>query len=473
MQARDSGASGPGKTFYDKQRRISAARAGLHQLAAVMKNTGLFPPAHPFVLASAEQFLSAIDGAWSGGDQAAYYLVSGELFFDTLSVPLDDQLTGLIAELAARDVGVLLFHRGLTRAEIIRFAGAVRTDASAIIAAGGLSAVVKREQITHISIQGKLAAARRSDELSPPVEQHPGKLYLDAVETVKDLVQTAHVGKPVNSRRLQTAVHTLVDGVLQNRDALIGLTSIKLYDEYTFAHSVNVSLLSIALGTYLSFDKAQVAALGTAGMLHDIGKINIPREIINKPDKLSEQEWEVVRRHPIDGALMLSAIPGISRMAMVTAFEHHRHHGEAGYPKTAHEAGQHPFSQIVAIADAYDAIVSARVYYHAATPPDQAVRVLLAKRGSAFSPFLVKTFIKMIGLFPVGALLKLDTGESALVVRQTGDLLRPRVVLLTRFDGTEREETSLLDMMNGRHIRTPVATIDPASLKIDVSKYFA
>ena len=126
-------------------------------------------------------------------------------------------------------------------------------------------------------------------------------------------------------------VQTMVDNILENRDAFLGLTSLKMYDEYTFAHSVNVSILSISLGTFLGFDKSQIAALGLAGLMHDIGKMTIPREIINKPNKLTDEEWETVKRHPIEGALLLASSPGISKLAMVAAFEHHQH-GDRGYP---------------------------------------------------------------------------------------------------------------------------------------------
>jgi hypothetical protein len=175
-----------------------------------------------------------------------------------------------------------------------------------------------------------------------------------------------------------------------------------------------------------------------AGLLHDIGKVRIPLEVINKPGKLTVEEWEQVKRHPVEGALILSDLPGVTRLAMVAAFEHHQHGEVRGYPEVDDQPQQHLFSQIVALCDAYDAITSARVYYSLQKPLDQAVRILLDKRGSAFDPILVKAFVNMVGIFPVGALLKLDTGEIGMVVHQTRDLLRPRLLLLDKFDGSEK-----------------------------------
>jgi HD-GYP domain-containing protein (c-di-GMP phosphodiesterase class II) len=246
-----------------------------------------------------------------------------------------------------------------------------------------------------------------------------------------------------------------------------------MYDEYTFAHSVNVAILAVSLGTYLSFTKPQIAALGVAGLMHDIGKVNVPHDIINKPGKLTDEEWELVKRHPIEGAFLLAHTPGVSKLAMVAAFEHHQHGGERGYPRVDGELHQHPFSQIVSLADAYEAITAARVYYSIQTPPDEGVRILLKKRGAPFNPVLVNAFVKMMGLFPVGSVLKLDTGEVGLVVHQTSDLMRPRVLLLTAFDGSEKDSppVSLLETANGRYRRSVVGTINPSAAKIDVKKY--
>jgi HD-GYP domain-containing protein (c-di-GMP phosphodiesterase class II) len=210
--------------------------------------------------------------------------------------------------------------------------------------------------------------------------------------------------------------------------------------------------------------------------MHDIGKVNVPHEIINKPGKLTDEEWEHVKRHPIEGALLLSDIPGVSKLAMVAAFEHHQHGDVRGYPQVEGVLRQHPFSQIVALADAYEALTAARVYYSAQMPPDNAIRILLSKRGTVFNPILVKAMVNMLGIFPIGTLLKLDTAEIGLVLHQTRDLMRPRVLLLTRFDGSEKEsgtEASLLETVGGKYKRSINGTIDPSPANIDVKRYLS
>jgi hypothetical protein len=163
----------------------------------------------------------------------------------------------------------------------------------------------------------------------------------------------------------------------------------------------------------------------------------------------------------------------VTKLAMVAAFEHHQH-GTAGYPHVETSIQQHLFSQIVSLADSYEALTAARVYYSVQMPADQAIRILMKKRGSVFNPVLVKAFVNMIGIFPIGTVLKLSSGEVGLVLHQTRDLLRPRILLLTKFDGSEREsgaEISLLDTTGGKYIRDVVGTINPHTANIDIKRY--
>jgi HD-GYP domain-containing protein (c-di-GMP phosphodiesterase class II) len=275
-------------------------------------------------------------------------------------------------------------------------------------------------------------------------------------------------------RKMNMVIQAMVDSINDDRDALIGVTGVKMHDKHALAHLVNTSILAMSLANYLSFEKKQIIALGIAAMLHDIGKTKVPAEIINKTDLLTDEEWETVERHPIEGALIISDMSGITKMAMVTAFEHHRHGGAHGYPKIDDSAEPHLFSQIVSLVDAYEVLSAVRIYYNAQMTCDQVIRTLAKKRGIDFNATLVKAFINMIGIFPIGTLLKLSSGEIGLVVHQTSDLMRPRVLLLTKFDGSEKEsgeEVSLLEMTAGKHKRDVTGTIDSHTANIDVKRY--
>jgi HD-GYP domain-containing protein (c-di-GMP phosphodiesterase class II) len=464
------------QSFYAKQQLIDSARTAFQQLSAVLKNASLYPEAHPYLLTAADKLRGTIEELLAGRKEVAFYLVYGELFFETLSVPIDQSLSLLLEQFTSRDVGGVVFKPGLTSQELIHFAGLMNKEPAFFAAQGNISEAIATAGIMHIEFHRVRLVDKTAGSAIKSEKKKATEIFKDAVDAVKELVQAVHLDKASNVRRMNAVVQTMVDHVLDNRDALMGLTSLKMYDEYTFAHSVNTSILAVSLGTYLSFDKPQIAALGVAGLMHDIGKVNVPHEIINKPGKLTDEEWEQVKRHPIEGALLLSEIPGVSKLAIVAAFEHHQHGAAHGYPPVDGALHQHPFSQIIALADAYEALTAARVYYSVQMPPDNAIRILLTKSGTAFNPILVKAFVNMIGIFPIGTLLKLDTGEIGLVVHQTRDLMRPRVLLLNRFDGSEKEsgvEASLLETIGGTYKRSIHGTIDPSSANMDVKKYLS
>jgi len=242
--------------------------------------------------------------------------------------------------------------------EIIRFGYLMNNDVKFFADRGKVETAMVSEDITHIEIHRVLLVDRKVGSSIKEGKKRAAEVFMDAVETMKDMIEARQLDKKINMRKMNTTVQTMVDNILQNRDTYIGLTNLKMYDEYTFAHSVNTSLLASALGTFLHFEKPQVAALGVAGLLHDMGKASVPHEIVNKPGKLTDAEWAVLQRHPIAGALALADITGVTKMAMVAAFEHHQH-GERGYPAVG--VRQHLFSQIVSLADAYDAITAARL----------------------------------------------------------------------------------------------------------------
>jgi HD-GYP domain-containing protein (c-di-GMP phosphodiesterase class II) len=461
------------QSFYARQQLISAARVTFQHLAAVLKNATLYPESHPSVHSAAEKLLIKIQELLVDRKEVAFYLVGGELFFETYSVPVDQSLSLIMEQFVIREIGGIMFKPGLTEMEIIKFASLMSKDPAFFASEGGINAALAQEHIDHIDLHRALIVDNKvGSAIKKGKKASAG--YTDAIGTVKEMIRSVHLDKTVNMRKMNTTVQTMVDDILENRDAFMGLTSIKMYDEYTFAHSVNTSILAISLGSFLSLEKRQIAVLGIAGLLHDIGKVSLPLEIINKPGKLNEAEWEVIQQHPVEGALVLSDVPGVTKMAMVAAFEHHQHGDIHGYPRVQDGHLPHLFSQIVSLADAYEAITANRVYYSSRTTPYQAIMILLKNRGKTFDPILVKAFVNMIGIFPVGTILKLDTGEVGLVMHQTRDLMRPRVLLLTKFDGSEKEagaDVSLLATVNGQYVRSVTGTIDPQTARINLKQY--
>ncbi len=463
-----------GQSFFAKQQLIDAARTVFQMLSAVMKNATLYPEAHPILLTAADRLLNKIEDLFAGRNEVAFYLAGGELFFEKISIPMDQALSLLMEFFSSRAVGGVIFRPALTAEELIRFSSLMNREPALFTGARDINDIIIKSDIHHIEIHRVVLLDKQSGSDVKAGMKKASEIFREAVDAVKDMVKSVHRGKTLNVRKMNSIVQTMVDSMLDNRDALLGLTNIKMYDEYTFAHSVNTSILAVSLGTYLAFEKPRIAALGVAGLMHDIGKVNVPPEIINKPGKPTEEEWEAIKRHPVEGALMLADTAGMSKLAMICAFEHHQHGGLRSYPQVDGEVQPHPFTQILSLVDAYEAMTAARVYYNTQMPVDEAVRILLKKRSAPFNATLVKAFVNMIGLFPIGTVLKLDTGEIGLVIHQTADLMRPKLLLLTKFDGSEKEkrtEVSLIETSGGRYLRSIVGTIDPHVAQINVKQY--
>src|SRR5512143_3484827 len=296
------------QSFFAKQQLINSARTTFQQLSAIMKNATLCPEAHPFLMASADKLRNSVEELLRSRKEAAFYLVHGELFFETLSVLVDQSIVPLMEQFTGRGIGGIIFKPGLKSKELVGFARLLNNDQSFFAEQGGVIDAIAREGISHIELHQVLLVDKKAGDAIKEGKKKASEVFQDAIEAVKEMVEAVHLDKKARMRKMNTMVQTMVDNVLENRDALMGLTSIKMYDEYTFAHSVNTSILAISLATYLSFEKPQIAALGVAGLWHDIGKVYIPHDIINKPDKLTDEEWEVLKRHPVEGALILADV---------------------------------------------------------------------------------------------------------------------------------------------------------------------
>ena len=461
------------QSFLAKQQLLDAAKTTFQQLSGLLKNVTLYPESHPFLIALVEKLMATIEGLLAGRNDVAFYFVSGELFFETYSMPIDQSIAGLIEQFTNRDIGGIVFKPDITTKELVQLAVLMNKEPSSLAAEGGIINIFSRENILHIKLHSVLLIDKKNKDVRE-CKNRAKELFLEAITTIKGIVRDISLNQTITMRRTNTVIQAMVDNILDNRDDFIGLINLKMCDEYTFAHSVNTSILAISLAAFLSLEKTQIASLGIAAMLHDIGKVRIPPEIINKTENLTDEEYEIVKRHPIEGALIISDIPGITKIAMVAAFEHHQHGGVQGYPHLEGIIQQHLFSQIISLADAYEVLTATQLYYNVQMPPDHIIRILAKKRGNNFNSVLVKAFINMIGIFPVGTVLKLSNGEIGLVLHQTSDLLRPRVLLLTEFDGSEKEsgeEISLLETMDGKYKRDVAGTINPHTAKIDLKLY--
>lgn len=255
-------------------------------------------------------------------------------------------------------------------------------------------------------------------------------IYGEAKVMVKELLGEARMGRSVDGERAQVVVNSMVDSIFRNQDALLSLSRLKSYDDYTFQHSLNVAVLSVALGRNLGLVKDELRRLGVGAILHDIGKMQIPEHILNKPGRLTDEEFAVMKNHTLKGAQILMNAPDVERESTAVALNHHERYSGKGYPRALVGMGIGKFGLISAIVDVYDAITSDRVY-HQGLPSHQAIQKIYEWGQTDFYPVYVQKFIQNLGVYPIGTIAELDTGELGVVYAQNhSELLRPWVRLV-------------------------------------------
>ncbi len=331
---------------------------------------------------------------------------------------------------------------------------------------------------------GPPAALVEAMSLSDEAKEAARRTYARSVSVVKDVMTSVRLGKAWSGRRVKRVVLGIVDQVLHEEAAMLGMTTLRDYDEYTFTHSVNVCILSVALGQKLGFSRLQLFDLGLGALFHDVGKSRVPLSVLNKEGRLDKEEWRVMSQHPDFGLILLFDLHGFEEppyRAMLTAYEHHMRTDFTGYPRVLRKRWFGFFSRIVAVADAFDAATSKRSYQYIPFPPDEVLREMRDNPSRGFDPIVVKAFVNMMGIYPVGTLCILDTGELAVVVAPSPDpeeLHRPLVRVISDASGRKLAEPALVDLSEidaatGRPTRTIVKTTEPDKYNITVSDYVA
>jgi HD-GYP domain-containing protein (c-di-GMP phosphodiesterase class II) len=309
-------------------------------------------------------------------------------------------------------------------------------------------------------------------EFNEEAKAAANRTYSQSVAVTKDVINSVRIGKTPNIRKIKRVVQGIVDQVLNEETSLIGLTAIRDYDEYTFTHSVNVCIFSIALGRRLGMNKLQLYELGLAALMHDIGKSRVPLDLLQKTGELTDEEWKWMAAHPWLGVLVLFQFrrqqEELSYRAMTVCQEHHMKCDLTGYPKCVRPRQVSLLSKIVSIADGYDAATSRRVYKTEALAPSAVLEEMRDNPRRGLDPVLVKAFINLLGIYPVGTLVVLDTFELAVVSAANPNpesLSRPIVKIISDAQGNRIAPPLQVDLAvpeaGGQYARTIIKTADP------------
>jgi HD-GYP domain-containing protein (c-di-GMP phosphodiesterase class II) len=303
------------------------------------------------------------------------------------------------------------------------------------------------------------------------------KSYSRALAVITGLNEKLSTGEAVNLSKSRRVVQDMVEGLFQNENLLLGLSTIRDYDDYTCTHCVNVAILSMCLGKRLGLGKVQVMALGLSALFHDLGKVDIPVELIRKTSKFSPEEYEVVKNHPLYSVLRILRINSdhnLKSKLIVSPFEHHLGVDMTGYPHSDRTTPLTLFGRIVAITDHYDALTSSRSYRPVPISPEQALDIMLQLSGTELDALLMKVFINMIGIYPVGTLILLDSREVCMVSETPAGAEQGRPMCLTlEFDDNDIKPTEMIDLSEkdrqGRFKRNILRCFHPSEFGLNPS----
>ena len=348
---------------------------------------------------------------------------------------------------------------------------------------------IELEEQRQLQIRRRTGAAENKNPDSPdsvdPKAQRKMNAkngYTKMAGSVGTLTQSAREGGTISFKQAKRAIQNIIDLMVDDEATVLGLTTLRCHDQYTHNHSVNVSLLSMALANRAGYPKVELADLGLAALFHDMGKSTIPMEVLNKPGEFTDEDWVAMRNHPTEGVLSLSKMRGITnlpgRMA-AASFEHHMNLDFSGYPKLAVPWTLSLTGRILTIADCYDAMTSSRVYRREPMSPSKVLNMMLSKSGKAFDAVLLKLFVNCVGIIPIGSLVMLDTNELAVVLKPAIDKTnaeRPFVRVIADPQGNPLEHGREVDLTEkdefGDFRNNIIRLIDNTEYKFDTSRYF-
>jgi HD-GYP domain-containing protein (c-di-GMP phosphodiesterase class II) len=476
-------------TFSDPSGDGYIRRAGrglIISLYAALRAIRLYPLENAAVQNAAED-LADVAGALIEHEHELEIRVSGEfVFINTVRLRLDldnyASFSQLLSLFRSSGIGSLHLHSRPQVKEWQRFLALVLVPSQDPPATRFHQLMGRLEQQGLTLFQLGEPHESADDDERAKSKEVAKKTYSQSVAVTKDLMTSVRMGRSPNIKKIKRVVQGIVDQILNEETSLIGLTTIRDYDEYTFTHSVNVCIFSVALGKRLGLSKIQLYDLGLAALFHDIGKSRVPQHVLNQPEGLSEDEWRTIANHPWMGVLALFQMRGTSELAyraMIVAHEHHMKTDFTGYPRPIRQRHLSVFSKIVAVCDAFDAATSRRVYQATPWTPADVVRELRDNPRRGMDPVIVKAFINLTGIYPVGTLVICDTFELGIVhaMNPIPEMLsRPIVRLISDSRGNILHPGDMADLADkteaGGFRRTIIKTENPERYGIRIGDYF-
>jgi HD-GYP domain-containing protein (c-di-GMP phosphodiesterase class II) len=476
---------GPAPPAADDRGLQRRGRELLFAIAAALRSLQLYPLENQTVVKSLDELEEVTRELLATEEQVTIRFVGDFFFVNDLRLRMDLQsyaTYGAVGRALQRHgIGQVEAFRGVEVREWTAFLALVNAEPDREDGFGAFLERLGRTAVLHLAVgpDRESEPDLRDDE----ARRMAKRAYAQSVAVAREVMTGARMGKGVSLRPVKRAVQSIVDQVLSNEASIVGLTTLRDYDEYTFTHSVNVCIFSVALGKKLGLNKHQLYELGLGALLHDVGKSRMPLDLINKTGPLTPPEFAVLKEHPTEGLLSIFDMRGLAELplrAMLVAYEHHMKVDQTGYPLSTRLREPTLFGRIVALADGFDAATSKRSYQSEPWPPDRVLAEMRDNPARGFDPLLVKAFISMTGIYPVGCVVILDTFELALVVARnprSEAMHQPVVRVLfdavgTRLDPPRELDLSETDPATGQPLRAIIKTTDPERYGIHVGDHF-
>jgi HD-GYP domain-containing protein (c-di-GMP phosphodiesterase class II) len=465
-----------------------AGRSFLLTFYAALRALKLYPVENATVQRALDE-VHAAARALLGRESELELRLAGDFLFvngTRLRLELDNfaAFSNLLTTLRAFEIGVFRTHEGVERREwqaLLSILLSIAADASVGDRYTALIERLSQAGAPHLDFEPQSAT---SEELTARESREVAKrTYAQGVAVTKEVVNSIRLGRTSNVKKVKRAVQMIVDQVLTNETSILGLTTLRDYDEYTFTHSVNVCIFSVALGRKIGLSKLQLYDLGMTALLHDIGKAKIPIEVLNKTTGLAEDEWRLIQAHPWRGAMVLfgmRAYDEIPYKSILVAHEHHMKTDLTGYPRAIRARTLGIFSRLVAVADGFDAATTRRAYQSVPIEPDQVLREMWTNPRRGYDPIVVKALINLIGVYPIGTCVILDTFEVAIVAQANPDrenMNRPVVRIAIDPSGATIAAPGVpVDLTErtpeGGYLRSIVKVTNPERYGLTVGDYF-
>ncbi len=457
------------------------------RFASALKTAQIYAPNNLTFVNQNNLLFGLIQNILMKEGEAQFQFRENTLFFNSVRVKFDfssyHRFKYLAEGFRKKGIEIISFEHGLTEDELIEFVilfGSADGKKESVFE--DFQEKMKAKGISKINLEKihpyEMAASSAAGEIMSTA----CKVFFKGITHLKEVFEREDQKKKIKIKTTRRLMQSMINLVGECESFMLGLTNLKNYDEYTLNHSINVSILALCVGRRLGLEKRELLDLGIGAFFHDIGKLEVPEEVLQKKGKLDENEWKIMTQHPHHGAEKLASLKELSYLpveALYKALEHHNWADLSGYPRYWKKKNVNLYSRIVKICDVFDAVTTKRVYRESAMSRHKALSIMLEKSGSEFDAIILKVFANMIGVYPIGTLVALDSDELGIVVETNPEvafMLRPKVKLIAdkeknKIDG-EIVDLTENDLETEKYKWTVMKILDPDEYDVNVAEYF-